>query len=76
MPKQLKTKECFRVTANLTGLGEGTHEVPLKIRNLSSAVKAKLEPDTITVTIEKKVTKRFEESTPLLTTESTPLDSN
>ncbi|MGQ4067648.1 CdaR family protein [Enterococcus mundtii] len=67
----IEDTRMFRVTADLTGLGEGTHEVPLKIRNLSSAVKAKLEPDTITVTIEKKVTKEFE-VTPLLTTESTP----
>ncbi|MEY8445308.1 CdaR family protein [Enterococcus ratti] len=50
----------FKVTADLTDLGEGTHEVPLKIKNLSSAVTAKLQPETITVTIEKKVTKKFD----------------
>ncbi len=50
----------FRVTADLTNIGEGTHEVPLKVKNLSSAVTAKLQPETITVTIEKKVTKTFD----------------
>lgn len=50
----------FRVTADITKLSEGTHEVPLKIQNLSSAVTAKMQPATITVTIEKKVTKDFE----------------
>ncbi|MGM9902614.1 hypothetical protein A5844_000451 [Enterococcus sp. 10A9_DIV0425] len=61
----------FRVTADLVGLSEGTHEVPLKVRNLSSAVKAELSPETITVTIEKKVTKDFDVS-PVLPSEATP----
>lgn len=53
----------FRVTADITKLGEGTHEVPLKIQNLSSAVTAKIEPSTITVTVEKKVIKDFDVET-------------
>lgn len=53
----------FRITADITKLGEGTHEVPLKIQNLSSAVTAKMEPSTITVTVEKKVTKDFDVET-------------
>lgn len=61
----------FKVTANLADLGEGTHEVPLKIQNLSSAVTAKLQPETITVTIEKKVTKDFDVNV-MLPSESTP----
>lgn len=53
----------FRVTADLTNVGEGTHEVSLKVRNLSSAVTSRLQPETITVTIEKKVTKTFDVET-------------
>ncbi len=45
--------------ADLSELGEGTHEVPLEVQNLSSGVTAEIEPKTITVTIEKKVTKTF-----------------
>lgn len=65
----------FRVTADLAHIGEGTHEVPLKIKNLSSAVTAKLQPETITVTIEKKVTKDFEVKA-ILPTETTPSGYN
>lgn len=61
----------FKVIANLADLGEGTHEVPLKIKNLSSAVTAKLQPETITVTIEKKVSKDFDVKA-VLPSESTP----
>ncbi|MCS6734453.1 CdaR family protein, partial [Proteus terrae] len=49
----------FRVVADLTGLDEGTHEVPLEVKNLSSSVTAEIEPKTVTVTIEKKVTQTF-----------------
>ncbi|EAG2945774.1 hypothetical protein B5H33_15620, partial [Listeria monocytogenes] len=45
--------------ADLTGLDEGTHEVPLEVKNLSSSVTAEIEPKTVTVTIEKKVTQTF-----------------
>ena len=45
--------------ADLSELGEGTHEVPLEVQNLSSGVTAEIEPKTITVTIEKKVTKHL-----------------
>ena len=61
----------FKVTADLTDLGEGTHEVPLKIKNLSIAVTEKLQPETITVTIEKKVTKDFDVKV-VLPSETTP----
>ncbi|MFV0560885.1 MAG: YbbR-like domain-containing protein [Enterococcus sp.] len=61
----------FRVTADLTDLTEGTHEVELKVQGLSSAVSAKIEPKTITVTIEKKVTKEFE-VTPEISATTTP----
>lgn len=50
----------FSVVADLSDLKEGTHEVRLRMQNLSSAVSASIDPGTITVTIEKKVTKTFE----------------
>jgi YbbR domain-containing protein len=50
----------FQVVADLTQVGLGTTEVPLRVKGLSSAVSAELEPKTITVTVEKKVTRAFE----------------
>ncbi|GBD79920.1 putative uncharacterized protein [Tetragenococcus halophilus subsp. halophilus] len=50
----------FEVVADLTDLEEGTHDVPLEIENLSNSVDASAEPDTLTVTIEKKETKNFQ----------------
>jgi len=50
----------FEVVADLTDLGEGTHDVPLEIENLSNSVDASADPDTLTVTIEKKETKNFQ----------------
>lgn len=47
----------FQVVADLTKLPLGTSEVPLTVRGLSSAVTAEIEPKTVTVTIEKRVTK-------------------
>lgn len=49
----------FRVVTDLTGLGEGTHTVPLKVQNLTTGVTATIEPTSITVTIEKLETKTF-----------------
>ncbi|OTN76264.1 hypothetical protein A5886_001341 [Enterococcus sp. 8G7_MSG3316] len=49
----------FRVVADLSDLDVGTHEVPLEIQNISSSVSAEIEPKTVTVTIEKKVTKTY-----------------
>ena len=49
----------FKVVADLNGLSPGTHEVKLKVENLKSGVKAKLSTNKSTVTIEKKITKKF-----------------
>lgn len=49
----------FQVVADLTNVPLGTSEVPLTVKGLSSAVTAQMEPKTITVTVEKKVTKKF-----------------
>ncbi|MEO1770887.1 CdaR family protein [Candidatus Enterococcus ferrettii] len=50
----------FSVVADLNGLSTGTHEVKLQTRNLQSSIYASMEPQTISVTIEKKETKSFE----------------
>ncbi|KAF1298615.1 hypothetical protein BAU15_10835 [Enterococcus sp. JM4C] len=50
----------FSVVADLSDLKPGTHEVRLRMQNLSSAVSATIDPATVTVTIEKKATKTFE----------------
>ncbi|EQC69051.1 putative secreted protein, YBBR-like protein [Streptococcus sp. HSISB1] len=44
----------FKVVADLTGLGEGTQTVPLKVMNLPSGVTATASPNNISVTIGKK----------------------
>lgn len=49
----------FKVVADLTGLGEGTQTVPLKVTNLPSGVTATASPNNISVTIGKKKTKTF-----------------
>lgn len=49
----------FKVVADLNELSPGTHEVKLKVENLKSGVKAKLSTNKSTVTIEKKITKKF-----------------
>ncbi|HLQ40209.1 MAG TPA: CdaR family protein [Tetragenococcus sp.] len=49
----------FKVVADLTDLSEGTHDVALKVENLSNSVSAKLNPATFTVTIEKKASQEF-----------------
>lgn len=49
----------FRVVADLTELKAGTHDVRLKVKNLSNSVTAKVKPATLTVTIEKKASKDF-----------------
>ena len=60
----------FSVVADLTKLGSGTHEVRLKTKNLSSSLFATIEPEKISVTIEKKVKKQFDVSPILSSTTS------
>lgn len=50
----------FEVVADLTNLDEGTHDVPLEVENLSNSVDASVEPDTLTVTVERRVTRNFQ----------------
>lgn len=49
----------FKVVADLTKQAPGTMDVILRVINLTSGVEAVIDPATISVTIEKKVTKTF-----------------
>jgi YbbR domain-containing protein len=49
----------FRVVADLTNLTEGTHDVPLVIENISNSVRATIDSEIFTVTIEKKVSQSY-----------------
>ena len=49
----------FEVIADLTGLGEGTHEVKLRLQNMSSAVTGTITPSSITVTIESRTSAKM-----------------
>ena len=60
-----KDTQNFQVVADLTNVPVGTSEIQLKVKGLSSAVNAKIEPQTITATIEKKVSKTFKVETQL-----------
>ncbi|HCM86610.1 MULTISPECIES: CdaR family protein [Enterococcus] len=60
----------FSVVADLTKLTSGTHEVRLKTKNLSSSLFASIDPEKISVTVEKKVKKQFDVSPILSSTTS------
>jgi YbbR domain-containing protein len=51
---------AFKVVADLTNMTEGTKEVPLHIEGLNNSVEAKIKPQKISVTIDKKVTKELD----------------
>jgi len=55
----LKNSNSYKVVADLTGLGEGTHEVDLTATDFSSRLNVTINPSKAVVTIKKKVTWRF-----------------
>jgi len=55
-----KATRTFRVTADLKNLKKGTHDVALHVEGLKDSVKVEIEPKTISVTIEKRVSKVLE----------------
>ena len=55
----LKNSSSYKVVADLTGLGEGTHEVDLAAADFSSRLNVSISPSKAVVTIKKKVTWRF-----------------
>lgn len=50
----------YSIIADLTGLTEGTHQVQLYSQNFPRGVEVSLDPDTVTVTIERMETKQFD----------------
>jgi len=55
----LKNSSSYKVVADLTGLGEGTHEVDLTATDFSTRLSVTINPSKAVVTIKKKVTWRF-----------------
>lgn len=55
----LATQNMVVQTPNLTELGPGTHEIELSIKELSSRLNYRINPNKVTVTIEERVTQTF-----------------
>lgn len=49
-----------KVVADLNGLGEGTHQVDLKVANISNRITAVVEPSNAVITISKKQSQEFQ----------------
>lgn len=49
----------FSVVMDLTKYKEGTHEIPLELSGLPNAIRGKIQPSKLTVTIEKKASNKF-----------------
>lgn len=49
----------FSIVMDLTKYSEGTHEVPLQIVGLPSAIKGTIKPNKLAVTVEKKKSNKF-----------------
>lgn len=54
-----KALKDFKVYVDLSNLGVGTHDVPIKYDNISNQLKVKIEPAYAEVSIQEKVTKEF-----------------
>lgn len=55
-----KLSRNYEVYVDLSGLGEGEQTVELKYRNIPSSLEVMIVPQTVTVTITRKVTKTFD----------------
>lgn len=55
----MQQKANYQVLANLSELGEGTHEVKLEPINFSSKVNVTVQPNVVVVTVRKKVSRSF-----------------
>ncbi|MCF0110303.1 MAG: hypothetical protein HUJ58_00240 [Erysipelotrichaceae bacterium] len=55
----LKSQSSYKVTADLSGLTEGTHQVSLTPTDFSNRLTVNLNPSTVMVTIKKKTTQKF-----------------
>ncbi|WEV45570.1 CdaR family protein [Streptococcaceae bacterium ESL0687] len=54
-----KDTRTFTLVADLTNVTEGTMDVPIKIQELASGVNGQVDPNSVTITIEKKASKTF-----------------
>ncbi|MDQ0216688.1 YbbR domain-containing protein [Oikeobacillus pervagus] len=54
-----KNLQNFKVFVDLSDIGIGEHEVPIKYDNISDKLKVKLEPAFANVSVQEKVTKEF-----------------
>lgn len=57
--KRVKQQKNFKIIANMTELGEGTHEVKFTTESVPSRVKVVIQPSNAVVTIKKKSSRRF-----------------
>ena len=55
----VKSQTSYKVTADLSGLTEGTHQVKLTPVDFSNRLSISLNPSNVVVTIRKKTTERF-----------------
>ncbi len=64
----IKTQNSYKVTADLTGLTEGTHSVTLNPVDFSSRLTVTVDPTNVIVTIKKKTTAKFKLSAQYINT--------
>lgn len=57
--QQAVTQRGFEVYVDLTEAEIGTQEVPIQIRDISERLTVKIEPETVEVSVQEKVTKEF-----------------
>lgn len=57
--QQAVTQRGFEVYVDLTEAKIGTQEVPIQIRDISERLTVKIEPETVEVSVQEKVTKEF-----------------
>ncbi|HEY0222816.1 MAG TPA: CdaR family protein [Lactovum miscens] len=52
----------FKLVADLSDIGTGTHTIPIVVKNLSSDMNAKTSPNSLAITVERKKSKVFDVS--------------
>lgn len=57
--KRVKQQKNFKIMADMTDMGEGTHEVKFTTEAIPSRVKVLIQPSSAMVTIKKKSSRRF-----------------
>ncbi|MFV0255184.1 MAG: YbbR-like domain-containing protein [Erysipelotrichaceae bacterium] len=55
----VQSSTSFTIVADLSGLSEGVHSVPLVAQNYSSNLDVQVEPSTVTVSIARKVSQQY-----------------